>query len=490
MKYQLLLKDILKFSERAGDECDELRGAVQVMHVVPKLANDMMMVARMSGFTGRISAQGKLLVHGTFQVCSSGSAEKERKVFFFEQCVIFSDLVDKKSEERGFVYKTSIKNSDLELFPLPSSETRFQLRNRGTHDVMELIATSQSVKSTWIAIVRQQLDNQLSFVNALADPITSQKQQLGNFNTNNNNNNNVAQPFLSTFRPNLNSKPGGVTSSTNMTSSSSNMTSEQLEGASTLITPPWSKQEKPENESMKLQSSGEDLHELSTSQQNMQKSLMRSNKTAQPRPASAADNHLVSPTTMRSNNHRSEPDLSTRNSFWLSPLSPANIRSSTCKFSYPGDNTSYDGVSISSGSTFTTVRSEPDKMPTVIALEDYHAVREDEISVAKGDALDIIATNAQGLCLVHRSGGRTTQAAEGWVPGAVLGHQGVHPTGLQGNTQKRSTPRMVKRNAKKTANSRQTLSRILRKSKSSEKLSTKSRSSDQLSSTVMSQKSR
>ena len=52
MKYQLLLRDILKYTERIGNQ-DEIRGlnqACQVMHVVPKEANDMMNVGRLQGF--------------------------------------------------------------------------------------------------------------------------------------------------------------------------------------------------------------------------------------------------------------------------------------------------------------------------------------------------------------------------------------------------------------------------------------------------------
>lgn len=52
MKYQLLLKDILKYTERAGltDEIDTLRAALEVMTVVPQSANDMMDVGRLQGF--------------------------------------------------------------------------------------------------------------------------------------------------------------------------------------------------------------------------------------------------------------------------------------------------------------------------------------------------------------------------------------------------------------------------------------------------------
>lgn len=52
MKYQLLLKDLHKYTERAGlkSEAESLKDALHVMHVVPKAANDMMDVGRLQGF--------------------------------------------------------------------------------------------------------------------------------------------------------------------------------------------------------------------------------------------------------------------------------------------------------------------------------------------------------------------------------------------------------------------------------------------------------
>lgn len=52
MKYQLLLKDVLKYTERAGltAEAEALRQAYEIMIVVPKNANDMMDVGRLQGF--------------------------------------------------------------------------------------------------------------------------------------------------------------------------------------------------------------------------------------------------------------------------------------------------------------------------------------------------------------------------------------------------------------------------------------------------------
>lgn len=52
MKYQLMLKDILKHTRRAGflSEIDNLNDALEVMTVVPQAANDMMDVGRLQGF--------------------------------------------------------------------------------------------------------------------------------------------------------------------------------------------------------------------------------------------------------------------------------------------------------------------------------------------------------------------------------------------------------------------------------------------------------
>lgn len=50
MKYQLLLKDILKQTERSQESVLSLHKAMDVMHTVPKAANNMMEVGRLHKF--------------------------------------------------------------------------------------------------------------------------------------------------------------------------------------------------------------------------------------------------------------------------------------------------------------------------------------------------------------------------------------------------------------------------------------------------------
>lgn len=113
---------------------------------MPKMCNDMMNVGRLQGFDvrnpineshafifpelfnthtlslslivplqGKIVAQGRLLLQDTFMVSDPEGGVlgrmKERRVFLFEQLVIFSEPLDKKKgfSLPGFLYKNSIK---------------------------------------------------------------------------------------------------------------------------------------------------------------------------------------------------------------------------------------------------------------------------------------------------------------------------------------------------------------------------------------------
>lgn len=92
-----------------------------MLQVVPKEANDMMDVGRLQKFEGKTTAQGRLLLHGPL-VCvenpitadrnsSSVPKSRELQVFLFEQIIIFSDIVGKKTQftNPAYIYKTHIQ---------------------------------------------------------------------------------------------------------------------------------------------------------------------------------------------------------------------------------------------------------------------------------------------------------------------------------------------------------------------------------------------
>uniref|UniRef100_A0A8C7JQI4 Rho guanine nucleotide exchange factor 25 n=1 Tax=Oncorhynchus kisutch TaxID=8019 RepID=A0A8C7JQI4_ONCKI len=187
MKYQLLLKDFLKYYTKAGMDTEELEKAVEVMCFVPKRCNDMMNVGRLQGFEGKITAQGKLLQQDTFTVMEQDSSflsrAKERRVFLFEQLVIFSEPIDRKKgfSLPGYTFKSSIKVSCLGVeVPVEGEVDRLVLTSRGTDGSVVryvLQAASPEVCCAWVHDVGQILETQRNFLNALQSPIEYQRRE-------------------------------------------------------------------------------------------------------------------------------------------------------------------------------------------------------------------------------------------------------------------------------------------------------------------------
>lgn len=58
---------------------------------------------------------------------------------------------------------------------------------------------------------------------------------------------------------------------------------------------------------------------------------------------------------------------------------------------------------------------------TMMVTQDYSALKENEICVIQGEMVQIMATNQQNMYLVYRPANSQSPAAEGWVPGHILG---------------------------------------------------------------------
>uniref|UniRef100_A0A4W5PL16 Uncharacterized protein n=1 Tax=Hucho hucho TaxID=62062 RepID=A0A4W5PL16_9TELE len=181
MKYQLLLKDLLKFSKKAAVDTTELEKAVEVMCVVPKRCNDMMNVGRLQGFDGKIVAQGRLLLQDTFMVSDQDGGlltrMKERRVFLFEQIVIFSEPLDKKKgySQPGYLFKNSVKVSWLGLEESTDDPCKFTLTSRSSSGGVEtyvMHSANPGVSQMWVHQITQILESQRNFLNGKKRHIT------------------------------------------------------------------------------------------------------------------------------------------------------------------------------------------------------------------------------------------------------------------------------------------------------------------------------
>ncbi|PNJ48313.1 TRIO isoform 1 [Pongo abelii] len=162
-------------------------------------------------------------------------------------------------------------------------------------------------------------------------------------------------------------------------------------------------------------------------------------------------------------------------SFWSSiPASPASRPGS---FTFPGDSDSLqrqtprhaapgkdtDRMSTCSSASEQSVQStqsngsessSSSNISTMLVTHDYTAVKEDEINVYQGEVVQILASNQQNMFLVFRAATDQCPAAEGWIPGFVLGHTSAvimeNPDGtLKKSTSWHTALRLRKKSEKK-----------------------------------------
>uniref|UniRef100_A0A8C5J6V1 non-specific serine/threonine protein kinase n=3 Tax=Passeriformes TaxID=9126 RepID=A0A8C5J6V1_JUNHY len=499
MKYQLLLKDFLKYSKKANLDTTELEKAVEVMCIVPKRCNDMMNVGRLQGFDGKIVAQGKLLLQDTFLVTDQDAGLlprcKERRVFLFEQIVIFSELLDKKKgfSMPGFLFKNSIKVSCLSLEEnVDSDPCKFALTSR-TGDVTEtfiLHSASPGVRQLWIHEINQILENQRNFLNALTSPIEYQRNHSSGGGGGSGSANSggpsscTGIPSSSRSRPSRipqpvrHHSPVLVSSAASAQAEADKMSGMSIHNHSlphyntSLETglsqpdrhPPSAEPDGPQREAEQIpkmkviesprktagnisgSADGAQKDSRGISEDSRTRNSIGSLTLGKPRPGAISPMNSPLSTTFPSPfGKETFPPSSPlqKGSFWSSiPASPASRPGS---FTFPGDNDSLqrqvhrhsshskdtDRMSTCSSTSEQSVHStqsngsessSSSNISTMLVTHDYTAVKEDEINVYQGEVVQILASNQQNMFLVFRAATDQCPAAEGWIPGYVLGH--------------------------------------------------------------------
>ncbi|XP_035038007.1 triple functional domain protein isoform X2 [Hippoglossus stenolepis] len=543
MKYQLLLKDFLKHSKKAGLESMELEKAVEVMCIVPKKCNDMMNVGRLQDFDGKIVAQGRLLLQDTFMVSDpEGSLigrMKERRVFLFEQLVIFSEPLDKKKgfSLPGFLYKNSIKVSCLGLEDnVESDPCKFILTSRSTNGTVEsfvLHSAHAGVREVWTLQISQILESQRNFLNeyqrnhvgasggscapsmgapggctsgSSAPPAVGGSQgsstpsgpQGGSRRPSR-----IPQP--SRLPQPLRHHPGADPDGPNKMSGSS-----PRPVPPPLLPPGGSPQGKRPSQTPEEQAQTPTPASVVAPIPRATVGPLPSTPTSKPRPGAVA--LVASPLATPSFSKDilppppPSPGQKSGSGFWNSmPGSPASRPGS---FTFPGEagespvRQNSNQIQTGSGSGSQTHRhsthsKEADRMSTcssaseqsiqstqsngsessssssvstMLVTQDYMAVKEDEISVIQGEVVQILASNQQNMFLVFRAATEQGPAAEGWIPGFVLGHtSAIVPDCPEGSIKKSSswhtTLRIRKKSEKKEAKKETKLENGYRKSR-------------------------
>jgi len=147
----------------------------------------MMDIGRLQGFEGKITAQGKLLHRGplnaldTFSPTSAGDKTKPIMkpftCFLFEQIMIFSETVGKKTQFTSpvYVYKAHFLVNKMALDEKTNEDPlQFLIKsNDPARDELKILcqAETEESKKKWLGILKRQLQTQMDFLRALQAPI-------------------------------------------------------------------------------------------------------------------------------------------------------------------------------------------------------------------------------------------------------------------------------------------------------------------------------
>ncbi|XP_059759440.1 guanine nucleotide exchange factor DBS isoform X2 [Balaenoptera ricei] len=176
-KYQLLLKEMLKYS-KSCEGAEDLQEALSSILGILKAVNDSMHLIAITGYEGNLSDLGKLLMQGSFSVWTDhkkGHAKvkdlarfkpMQRHLFLHEKAVLFC----KKREENGEGYEKapsySFKQS-LNMTAVGITENvkgdakKFEIWYNAREEVYIVQAPTPEVKAAWVSEIRKVLTSQL-----------------------------------------------------------------------------------------------------------------------------------------------------------------------------------------------------------------------------------------------------------------------------------------------------------------------------------------
>ncbi|CAH2103000.1 unnamed protein product [Euphydryas editha] len=173
--YQLLLKELVKYSKRLGDDCTDLQKALELFLGVPTRATNNIFIASIEGYRGNIYKLGRLLTHDWFTVDYDGEP-KNHYVFLFKARILICE-VQKIAEDRSiFVLKHIVKLPEVEIKDHPDT-TKFELHQKDPPLVFNFKAHKESVKTAWLREIRQHASDLVALAEHAADDLQVLPQQ-------------------------------------------------------------------------------------------------------------------------------------------------------------------------------------------------------------------------------------------------------------------------------------------------------------------------
>ncbi|XP_073957890.1 guanine nucleotide exchange factor DBS-like isoform X3 [Choristoneura fumiferana] len=168
-KYQLLLKDLLRYSE-CGSMTSNLQQALDCMLVVVKCVNDSMHQIAITGVPVDLTQQGELLLQGSFLVSSESKRDlrlrirpRRRHIFLYEKAMLFCKPATKNSHNKAtYHFKNDLQMSQIGLTESVKGDLRkFEVWREHRLEVHTITAPSIDVKRIWVERIKRVLLDQL-----------------------------------------------------------------------------------------------------------------------------------------------------------------------------------------------------------------------------------------------------------------------------------------------------------------------------------------
>uniref|UniRef100_G1MG60 Pleckstrin homology and RhoGEF domain containing G4 n=1 Tax=Ailuropoda melanoleuca TaxID=9646 RepID=G1MG60_AILME len=158
-KYALLLQELARACGGAVQELSALRAAQSLVRFQLRHGNDLLAMDAIQGCDVNLKEQGQLVRQDEFMV-RSGRRKSLRRVFLFEELLLFSKPRRGPTGTDTFAYKRSFKMADLGLTECcGESNLRFEIwfRRRKARDTFVLQAASLATKQAWTADISRLL---------------------------------------------------------------------------------------------------------------------------------------------------------------------------------------------------------------------------------------------------------------------------------------------------------------------------------------------
>ncbi|XP_029048165.2 obscurin-like isoform X4 [Osmia bicornis bicornis] len=170
--YQLLLKELVKYSTRLGENCDDLQKALELMLGIPHRATDNKFISNIEGYKGNIHKLGRLLTHEWYTVIDKDGKNKERYLFLFKARILVCK-VRRISEDRSvFVLKDIIRLPEVEVKDHPEDARSYELHNPASPAYpITLVAHKDPVKAYWLKEIRQYASDVVALAEHAADDL-------------------------------------------------------------------------------------------------------------------------------------------------------------------------------------------------------------------------------------------------------------------------------------------------------------------------------